>query len=134
MGVDYGTVRIGVALSDPLYITAQPHAVVDAEGCDDALMAIVTESDVERIVVGMPTHLKGRNDGAAAAATALGEHLAELSNLPVEFMDERSTTSEAADALIQSGVRRQERKNVIDKVAAAIMLQRWLDREAMRRG
>jgi putative Holliday junction resolvase len=127
MGVDYGTTRIGVALSDLLHITAQPFRVVEASAFDDQVMSIVAESDVERIVVGLPTHWQGRNDAAARVAVAFTEHLARITGLPVETVDERFTTAAAQSFLIDSGVRREKRKEVVDKVAAAVLLQRWLD-------
>jgi putative Holliday junction resolvase len=127
MGVDYGTTRIGVALSDLLHITAQPFRVVEASAFDAQVMSIVAESDVERIVVGLPTHLQGRNDTAARVAVAFTEHLARITGLPVETVDERFTTAAAQSFLIDSGVRRGKRKEVVDKVAAAVLLQRWLD-------
>lgn len=131
MGVDYGTTRIGVALSDPLHITAQPHRVVDAAIFDDVVMGIVAEGDVERIVVGMPTHLAGRNDAAARAARDFTEHIGRITNLPVETVDERFTTATAQTVLIESGLSRSKRKRVVDKVAAAVILQRWLDAQPL---
>lgn len=127
MGVDYGTTRIGVALSDQLHITAQPFRVVEASAFDTEVVSIVAERDVERIVVGLPTHLQGRNDAAATVALAFAEHLAAITGLPVEMVDERFTTAAAQSFLIDSGVRREKRKDVVDKVAAAVLLQRWLD-------
>ncbi len=127
MGVDYGTTRIGVALSDQLHITAQPFRVVEASVFDSEVVSIVADSDVERIVVGLPTHLQGRNDAAARAAVGFAEHLAVITGLPVETVDERFTTAAAQSFLIDSGVRREKRKEVVDKVAAAVLLQRWLD-------
>ena len=127
MGVDYGTRRIGIALSDQLHITAQPFRVVEADELDVKIAEIIVESDVERIVVGMPTHLAGRNDAAASAAEGFAAHLASLTGLPVETVDERFTTVAAQSVLIESGVSRQARKDVVDKVAAALLLQRWLD-------
>ncbi len=127
MGVDYGTRRIGVALSDQLHIIAQPYRVIDADDFDAQVAVIIEDSDVERIVVGMPTHLQGRNDTAATAAAAFAQHIGSLTGLPVDTVDERFTTVAAQSLLIDSGVRRQARKGVVDKVAAAVLLQRWLD-------
>ena len=127
MGVDYGTSRIGVALSDQLHITAQPFRVVEARAFDEQVRQIVAEHDVERIVVGVPTHFKGRNDAAARASSEFAERIGAIAGVPVEMVDERYTTAVAQSVLIESGVRRDKRKGVVDKVAAAVLLQRWLD-------
>ena len=127
MGVDYGTSRIGVALSDRLHVTAQPFRVVEAGAFDEQVRMIVEEHDVERIVVGLPTHFKGRNDAAARASSEFAERIGAIAGVPVEMVDERYTTAVAQSVLIESGVRREKRKGVVDKVAAAVLLQRWLD-------
>lgn len=131
MGVDYGTTRIGLALSDQLHITAQPFRVVDASAFEAELERIIEENDVEVIVVGIPNHLVGRNDSAARSATQFAERLATVTGLRVETVDERFTTAIAQSALIESGVRREKRKGVVDKVAAAVLLQRWLDAQSV---
>lgn len=131
MGVDYGMTRIGVALSDQLHITAQPFRVVDASVFENDVVSMAEENDVERIVVGIPNHLAGRNDSGARSATQFAERLAGLTGLPVETVDERFTTAIAQSALIESGVRRDKRKGVVDKVAAAVLLQRWLDAQSV---
>lgn len=133
MGVDYGTSRIGVALSDQLHVTAQPYRVVKADAFDEQVRLIVLEQDVERIVVGLPTHLKGRNDTAARAANEFAERIRAIAGVPVEMADERFTTAVAQSVLIESGVRREKRKGIVDKVAAAVLLQRWLDSQTSRR-
>ncbi len=131
MGVDYGTTRIGVALSDQLHITAQPFRVVDASAFEHDVTRMAEENDVERIVVGMPNHLVGRNDSAARSVAQFAERLATVTGLPVETVDERFTTAIARSALIESGVKRDKRKGVVDKVAAAVILQRWLDAQSV---
>lgn len=133
MGIDYGTSRIGVAVSDQLHITAQPYRVVEADAFDEQVRLIVLEQDVERIVVGLPTHLKNRNDAAARASIEFAERIRAIAGVPVEMADERYTTAVAQSVLIESGVRREKRKEVVDKVAAAVLLQRWLDSQTSRR-
>ncbi len=129
MGIDYGTHRVGVALSDPLHITAQPCEVVAVDDqLLDRLAAIVREHDVERIVVGLPVSLSGDEGPAAVAARTLAEEIDRRVEVDVELADERFTTKTAEEALLQGNVRRSRRKEVIDKVAAAVMLQQWLDR------
>ena len=128
MGLDYGTRRIGVAISDLLHITAQPHEVLEAEASDldEKLQRLVSEREVSEIVVGLPVSLSGYEGASAASARALGERVRALTGLPVHFYDERFTSKTANEVLIAGKVRRAERKQVVDKMAAAVMLQQWL--------
>ncbi len=130
LGLDPGERRIGVALSDPLGIIAQPHCVIDSRRQDVAveLRRIVTEEDVTTIVIGLPISLDGKEHGAAERARAFGAQVKEITGLAPVFTDERFTTAGAEDAMIEGGVRRAQRRQKRDKVAAAIMLQRYLDR------
>ena len=120
MGLDYGTRRIGVALSDMLHLTAQPHAVLNADSEQLAveLHRLAAENDVELIVVGLPVNLAGEETLAAEGARRLATLANEATGLPVKMFDERFTTKTAERTLIAGGVRRQRRKQVIDKVAA----------------
>ncbi len=130
MGLDYGTRRIGVALSDPLHITARGHTVLDAG--DPEVIAriaeIAREQDVESIVVGLPVSLSGREGPSAGAARDIAEQVAAATGLPVEMSDERFTTKTAEAALLEGNVRRRDRRKLVDQVAAAVMLQHYLDR------
>jgi len=129
LGLDPGERRIGVALSDPLGMIAQPHCVIDRRSQDVAteLRRIVAEEDVTRIVIGLPTSLDGQERAAALAARQFGVEVMDATGLEPVFADERFTTSVAERALIEGGVRRAERKLKRDKVAAAVMLQGYLD-------
>lgn len=129
LGLDPGERRIGVALSDPLGMIAQPHCVIDSRRQDVAveLLRIVAEQDVIRIVIGLPISLDGKEHAAARRARSFGEKVKEITGLEPIFTDERFTTSVAEEALIEGGVRRAQRREARDKVAAAIMLQRYLD-------
>jgi putative Holliday junction resolvase len=129
MGIDYGTRRIGVALSDPLHITAQGYAVLDAEDGDvaGAIATIAQEQDVERVVVGLPVSLSGYEGPSAVGARDLAKRIAEATGLPVDLSDERFTSSTAERALLEGNVRRRKRKQVVDQVAAAVILQHYLD-------
>jgi putative Holliday junction resolvase len=117
-------------LSDALRLTAQPYDVVDLTTDDlaDTIHAILADHDVDLIVVGLPVALSGAEGSAAAAAREFGAEVAAMSDLPVEFCDERFTTVVAERALLEAGARRKKRKGVRDKVAAAVMLQDYLDR------
>ena len=131
LGLDPGERRIGVALSDPTGTIASPHSVID-QRVDDPLgvvRALCEEEGVERIIVGLPTGLSGLEGPSAKAARAFGTLVAEGIGLPVEYQDERFTTVTAESALLEGGVRRDKRRDVRDKVAAAVILQAYLDRK-----
>ncbi len=132
MGLDYGTRRIGVALSDPLQITARGFTVIDAADPHllDRIAGIARDQDVEKVVVGLPVALSGREGAAAAAARDLAERVAVATGLPVEMSDERFTTKTAEAALLEGKVRRRNRRRLVDQVAAAVMLQHYLDRSS----
>jgi putative Holliday junction resolvase len=129
LALDHGTVRIGVAVSDPLGLTAQPHAVLDA-GPDllDRIGNLVTDLDVERIVIGLPTGLDGTEGDAARRARDFAAEVGRSTGLPVELVDERFSTVIAERAMIDGGARRDRRRGTRDSVAAAVFLQSYLDR------
>lgn len=129
LGLDSGSKRIGVALSDPTGTIATPHTVIDRSGEDVAarLRTMCVEYDVERIVVGLPLHLSGREGSAVEEARQLAEVARQATGLPVDMHDERFTTVTAESALLEGGMRRRERRAVQDKVAAAVLLQSYLD-------
>lgn len=127
LGVDYGTQRIGLAISDPLGVTARPLEVVAKEDLGEALVRIADEHDIERVVVGLPTSLGGHEGDSAVGARRLGEQIAALLGVEVDYVDERFTSRIAEDALLESGMKRRDRKATVDKVAAAIILQTYLD-------
>ncbi|MDJ0791585.1 MAG: Holliday junction resolvase RuvX [Acidimicrobiia bacterium] len=128
LGIDPGTVRIGIAISDPTGTIASPHGYVDRRSRDvvSAIREIRTELDVDLVVVGLPINLDGTEGSAARASRALGAQL-EGDGAVVVYHDERFTTVTAEDALIEGGVRRESRKAKRDQVAAAVMLQGYLD-------
>ena len=130
MGLDYGSTRIGVALSDGLRLAAHPHAVVSAVAPDlvERLMAIVDEYQVSMIVVGLPTSLDGSEHAAAVAARRLAGRIEAALDVPVLFHDERFTSKVAEQALLAADTSRSKRRLTVDKVAAAVMLQGFLDR------
>ncbi|GMQ85687.1 MAG: Holliday junction resolvase RuvX [Acidimicrobiia bacterium] len=130
LGLDHGERRIGVAVSDATGTIATPHSVIDRRAGDVrvALRTLVTELAVERVVVGLPLLLSGGEGQAARSARAFADQVAEETGLPVSLQDERYTTVTAEDALIEGGVSRRRRREVRDKVAAAVMLQSYLDR------
>jgi len=124
LALDYGTVRVGIAVSDPLRITAQPMDVVALEDLESRLPELI--ADVDEIIVGLPRNLDGTEGASAAAARAFGKRVRDLTRLPVHMVDERFTSSDAERALISGGVRRKRRKEVVDKVAATLLLEGYL--------
>ncbi len=138
LGLDLGSKRIGVAVSDLTGTIASPLTVIQRGRSrrhdHERIAALVREEEAECVVVGMPHSLSGRDGPAAKAARTEVSALASVVGVPVETYDERFTTVTANRALAESGVRGQARRQVVDKVAAAVILQSWLDarREASR--
>jgi putative holliday junction resolvase len=130
MALDYGTRRVGVALSDPLRLIASPLCVLDAATAIDDIRRLADEYRPDLIVVGLPVSLSGREGASAAEARALGAAVAEATGLQVEFVDERYSTSGAERALLEANVKRRDRRTKVDKVAAALILQHFLDRRS----
>lgn len=130
LGVDPGEVRIGIALSDPLGMIAQPHSVIDRRKQHpvDAIGELVDQYEVSVIVVGLPTKLDGTEGESAQRARRLGDAVAAATGLPVVYWDERFTSVQAEHALLEGGVSRSNRRTSRDKVAAALLLQGYLDR------
>lgn len=126
LAFDHGAVRIGVAVSDPLRITANPLTVIDAGNPLEAVEELVDEYRPDTIVVGLPVGLGGQEGSAAEAARRFGQAVADRTGIPVEYVDERFTTRTAEEALIEGGVRRRERRSTVDKVAAAVILRHYL--------
>ena len=129
IGIDYGSKRVGLAISDGLGLTAQPLEVVSRATAVDRILHLVGEHEVTTLVVGLPTGLSGGEGVSANEARALGEELASP-DLNVEYIDERFTSRIAEDVLLESGMKRKDRRDTVDKVAAAIILQGYLDQRA----
>jgi putative pre-16S rRNA nuclease len=127
LGVDYGTRRIGLALSDEIRLTAQPLNVVTPGQLPEALRTLAREHEIDTVVVGLPTGLSGHEGDSAAGARRLASEIEEILGVDVILVDERFTSRMAENALIETGVRRRDRKEAVDKVAAAIILQAYLD-------
>jgi len=128
LGVDYGTRRVGLALSDGLGVAAHPYTVIDAPGAAARIAEIAKAEDVTHIVVGLPTGLGGDEGPSALGARALADEIRNIVSVPVALADERFTSKIAERALLEGDVRRRQRKERIDKVAAAVMLQAVLDK------
>ena len=135
MGLDVGDRRIGVALSDSLRIMAGALTVVERVTDDAALKQIIDlarENEVERMVVGMPRSMDGSLGKQAQAVQSFVDLLKERTEIPVVTWDERLSTVAAERTLLEVGMKRDKRKKRRDSLAAAIILQGYLDRERNR--
>jgi putative holliday junction resolvase len=134
LGVDLGSKRIGLAVSDRSGTIASPLSVLARSKSRrhdlSEIARIARDEEVEVIVVGLPLSMNGQHGAAATAAVREAERLATVVDVPVEMHDERLTTVSADRSMIEADMRAPERRRVVDKVAAAIMLQAWLDSRA----
>lgn len=128
VGLDLGSKRIGVAVSDATGTLASPYEVVERSPQSYArVRAIVEETEAERVVVGLPLSLSGDEGPAARAAREEAAALSDVVAVPVELYDERLTTVSAQRSMMDLQMKADARKRVVDKVAAAVMLQSWLE-------
>jgi putative Holliday junction resolvase len=130
IGLDVGDVRIGVAVSDALGITAQGVSTLRRKSLDEDLMAlkmILEEYQVDTVVIGNPLNMDGQSGVQADKVKAFAEVMSERLNTRSILWDERLTTAEARKVLIEGGMRREKRKQVIDQMAAMLILQSYLD-------
>lgn len=135
MGLDYGDRRIGVALSDAFGWTAQGLAVIERRGGEtemDQLVRLCAENEVSEIVVGLPKNMNGSIGPRGEICIEFAESLKQKLKLPVHLWDERLTTVSAHKTLIEADVSRKKRKQVVDKMAATLILQNFLDSKTKR--
>ena len=125
VGLDVGTVRTGIAVTDELGITAQPVDVVKSTVADVA--DIVRRLGAERVVAGLPLDMRGETGKQARRVLAFLDRLGEALDIPIETWDERFSTVLAERVLLEADVRRSRRKQVRDKLSASIILQSWLE-------
>ena len=133
MGLDFGSKTVGVAISDPLLITAQGKEIIRRKEENKLrqtlarIEELVNEYNVERIVVGYPKNMNNTVGERAEKSLEFKDMLEKRLNLPVEMWDERLTTVEANRTLMEVGVRRENRKEYLDELAAIFILQGYLD-------
>ena len=134
MGLDVGSKTVGVAISDPLGFTAQGLEIIQIDEEKEQfgverLTELVEQYKVDKFVLGLPKNMNNTSGPRVEASKAYGEKIAQLFQIPVEYQDERLTTVAAERMLIeQADVSRSKRKKVIDKLAAQLILQNYLDR------
>jgi len=130
LALDHGTKRIGVAISDELKLIAQPLEYIPADPFPaflDRLKALTRQYEVESILVGLPRNMDGSYGPAALKVQEFVAVLRDAIAVPIKTWDERLTSVQANRFLIQAGARRRDRKEKVDKMAAAILLQCYLD-------
>jgi len=130
MALDIGSVRIGVAMTDELRIIASPHSVIKRNGTDiDVPLKIAITARIDLIVCGLPVGLNGQETPQTAKTRDFIEHLRAKTDVEVVAFDERLTTKEAEEMLIARNYKREERRKIIDKVAACLILESYLRRK-----
>ncbi|CAB4364495.1 MAG: Holliday junction resolvase RuvX [Actinobacteria bacterium] len=138
LGIDLGSKRIGIAVSDRSGTIASPLLVLQRSGSTrrdhEAIRALAVEEEAEMLVVGLPLNMNGSSGPAAQAAIKEAEALATVVGVPVITFDERRTTVTADRALMEANISARDRRKYVDKVAAAILLQHWLDSRASGSG
>ena len=130
LAIDHGTKRMGIAVSDPAGVIALPLEFIPAEpfnGFLERLKTLIQEKEVEQILVGMPRNMDGSYGPAAAKVQEFVAVLKETIAVPIRTWDERLTSAQANRMLLQTDMRRKERKQKVDQAAAAILLQSFLD-------
>ncbi|MFI5316724.1 MAG: Holliday junction resolvase RuvX [Myxococcota bacterium] len=132
LALDYGERRIGVAISDPTGMIAQPLETIAAtagggSAALDRIAELVRANEVGQIVVGLPLHMNGRPGPEAERARAFGERVRARAGVAVDYLDERWTSLEAERALDEGGVKRRDQRGRVDPIAAALLLRTWLE-------
>lgn len=136
MGLDFGSKTVGVAVSDSLLITAQGVEIIRREREDKLrrtlarIEELILEYEAEEIVLGLPKNMNATAGVRAELTEEFREKLERRTGLPVVMWDERLTTVAADKAMIEAGIRRERRKDYVDKIAAALILQGYLDRRS----
>jgi putative Holliday junction resolvase len=130
MCLDYGDVRIGIALSDMLGIIAsglETYTRKDEDTDIEHILKLIQDNSVDTVVIGLPINMDGTSGNRVEVTKAFGAKLAENTTAKVVYLDERLSSVSAEKLLIEADVRRDKRKQVIDKLAATIILQNYLD-------
>lgn len=138
MGLDFGSKTVGVAISDPLFITAQGIEIIRRKEENklrqtlQRIEALIVEYEVGEIVLGLPKHMNATEGDRVGKTEEFADMLRRRTGLPVAFWDERLTTVAADRTMMEAGIRRENRKEYVDKIAAVFILQGYLNGRAMR--
>ncbi len=133
LALDIGTVRIGIATSDIMEIIASAYEVYRRKNLKtdtEHIAKIVSDLSVGEIVIGLPLKMDGSEGQSVEMAREFGDELAKLVSVPINYQDERLSTVTAQKILIESGMRREKRKDKVDAIAATIILQTYLDKKS----
>ena len=136
MGLDYGNVHVGVALSDELGMTAYPLEVIKRKDSNKLrktfarIEEIAREYKVDKIIIGLPLNMDDSESEISKTVIDFSENIKRRTGLPVELWDERLSTLEATDILKEAGIKVQDRKTYIDKIAASFILRRYMEENA----
>ena len=136
MGLDYGNVHVGVALSDELGMTAYPLEVIKRKDSNKLrktfarIEEIAREYKVDKIIIGLPLNMDDSESEISKTVIDFSENIKRRTGLPVELWDERLSTLEATDILKEAGIKVQDRKTYIDKIAASFILRRYMEESA----
>lgn len=136
MGLDYGNVHVGVALSDELGMTAYPLEVIKRKDSNKLrktfarIEEIAREYKVDKIIIGLPLNMDNSESEISKTVIDFSENIKRRTGLPVELWDERLSTLEATDILKEAGIKVQDRKTYIDKIAASFILRRYMEENA----
>ena len=137
LALDIGTVRIGVATSDIMEIIASAYEVYRRKSLTEDVnhvAELVKNLEVGEVVIGLPLKMDGSEGQSVDMAKSFGEELSKLVSVPIIYQDERLSTVSAERILIESGMRREKRKDKIDSIAATIILQTYLDKKSYKKG
>lgn len=138
MGLDFGSKTVGVAVSDPLLVTAQGLEIIRRKEENKLrqtlarIETLIVEYEVEEIVLGLPKHMNATEGVRVELTQDFKEKLERRTGLPVILWDERLTTVAADKAMIEAGIRRENRRDYVDKIAASLILQGYLDNRSFR--
>ncbi|MGN0402573.1 MAG: Holliday junction resolvase RuvX [Acetatifactor sp.] len=139
MGLDFGSKTVGVAVSDSLLLTAQGIEIIRRKEENKLrqtlarIEALIVEYEVQEIVLGLPKNMNATEGERVQLTLEFKDKLERRTGLPVHMWDERLTTVAADEAMIEAGIRRENRKDYVDMIAASLILQGYLDRLAMQR-
>lgn len=137
LALDIGTVRIGIAASDIMEIIASAYEVYrrkNEEADVKYIAELVSKLEAGEIVIGLPLKLDGTEGQSVEMARSFGDKLSKLTEVPIIYQDERLSTVSAQKILIESGMRREKRKDKVDSIAATIILQTYLDKKSLKKG
>ena len=137
MALDVGNKRIGVALSDELQILAQPLYTIHRKGIErdiEEIVKIINDNNVEEVIVGLPKNMDGTTGFQGKKTIKFAEVLRQSTDRPLIMWDERMTTISARRIMIENDVKQKDKKNLVDTIAAVVILETYLSRKNMERG